>query len=76
VLNAEAHLTQQERAVFDAAVQRACDELGLGELSLDVAKREQVAQSILEFVYSGEENIDVLHRRAVIRFRNTFSESA
>jgi hypothetical protein len=51
----------------------ACEELGIGEGSLEVAKRERVSQFILRLVLKGEQNIDVLHRRAVIHFRNISS---
>jgi hypothetical protein len=44
---------------------RACEELGLENGSLDVAKRERVAELLLAFVLRGETDVDVLHRRAV-----------
>ena len=49
----------------------ACAELGIGDGSLDVAKRERLAHILLEFVRKGEDDIAVLHRRGVIHFRNT-----
>jgi hypothetical protein len=53
----------------------ACEELGIGEGSLEVAKRERVSHFILKLVLKGEHDIAVLHRRAVIHFRNTASYS-
>lgn len=51
----------------------ACEELGIGDGSLEVAKRERVSQFLVKLVLKGETDIDVLHRRAVIHFRNTSS---
>jgi hypothetical protein len=64
-------LEPDERAALCAAFDSACEELGIGELSLDVPKRERVAQLILAFVCKGEHDVDVLHRRAVFHFSNT-----
>ena len=63
-------LQPKERAALCGAFESACSELGLGELSLEVPRREQVAQLILSFVCKGEHDVDVLHRRAVFHFRN------
>jgi hypothetical protein len=63
-------LRADERAALNAAYERACEELGLGDGSLDVAKRERVAELILSFVSRGEIDIEVLRRRAVIHCRN------
>jgi hypothetical protein len=49
----------------------ACAELGIGDGSLEVTKRERVSTFLLKLVLKGETDIDVLHRRAVIHFRNT-----
>ena len=49
----------------------ACGDLGIGDGSLDVAKRERLAHILRRFVRKGEDDIAVLHRRAVIHFRNT-----
>jgi hypothetical protein len=57
--------------VVGTAYDQACKELGLGNGSLDVAKRERVAELIVAFVLRGETDVDVLHRRAVIHCRNT-----
>ena len=64
-----------EMLAFGYAFDAACKELGIGEGSLDVAKRERVAQILLTFVRKSENDGDVLHRRAVIHFRNTSSSS-
>jgi hypothetical protein len=50
-----------------------CEELGIGEGSLEVTKRERVSTFILKLVLKGETDIDVLRRRAVMHFRNTSS---
>ena len=55
------------------AFEAACEDLGIGEGSLEVTKRERVSKFILKLVLKGETDIDVLHRRAVIHFRNTSS---
>jgi hypothetical protein len=54
-----------------AAFGAACAELGIGDGSLDVAKRERLAHILLGFVSKGEDDIAVLHRRGVVHFRNT-----
>lgn len=64
-------LSADKRAAVQTAYERACEELGLGEGSLDLPKRERVAELILAFVQKGEMDVDVLHRRAVIHCRNT-----
>jgi hypothetical protein len=55
------------RQVFDAA----CDELGIGMLSLDVALRERLVQCILRLARQGESNPEALQKRAVLYVRNT-----
>jgi hypothetical protein len=55
------------RSVFDAA----CDELGIGMHSLDVALRERLVQCILKLARQGESNPEALQKRAVIYVRNT-----
>jgi hypothetical protein len=64
-------LEPTEMVALGYAFELACEELGIGDGSLDVAKRERVAQLILAFVRKGENDVDVLCRRAVIHFRNT-----
>ena len=51
----------------------ACEELGIGDGSLDVEKRERIAKLLLGFVLNGEENVDALRRRVVLRYRNATS---
>ena len=55
------------------AFEAACEELCIRDGGLDVAKRERVSKFILTLVLKGEHDIDALHRRAVIHFRNTSS---
>ena len=64
-------LSPDQRHVVGTAYDHACKELGFGNGTLDIAKRERVAGLILAFVLRGEMNVDVLHRRAVIHCRNT-----
>ena len=65
-----------EMLAFGCALEAACKELGIGEGSLDVAKRERVVQVILTFVRKGETDVEALQRRAVLHFRNTSSPSS
>jgi hypothetical protein len=69
-------LEPNEMLALSYAFDVACKELGIGDGSLDVAKRERVAQVILRLVLKGENDIDVLHRRAVIHFQNTSAPSS
>jgi hypothetical protein len=71
MLMPDSPLEPEQMLALSYAFDAACRDLGIGEGSLDVAKREKLARVILGFVRKGETNIDVLHRRAVIRFRNT-----
>ena len=64
-------LEPSKMMVLDFAFKAACSDLGIGDGSLDVAKRERLAHILLGFVRKGEDDIAVLHRRAVIQFRNT-----
>ena len=64
-------VSADERAAVQTAYERACEELGLGEGSLDVPKRERVAELILAFVQKGETVGPVPPRRAVIHSKNT-----
>ena len=69
-------LEPSKMIAFGVAFGAACAELGIGDGSLDVAKRERLAHILLGFVRKGEDDIAVLHRRAVIHFRNTSSPSS
>ena len=64
-------LEPSKMMALDFAFKAACGDLGIGDGSLDVAKRERLAYILLGFVRKGEDDIAVLHRRAVIHFRNT-----
>ncbi len=62
-----------QRAISQA-FDGACEELDLGLGSLDVWKRERLAQLILQLVEEGEADSDVLQKSAVSRFRHDVSE--
>jgi hypothetical protein len=66
-------LEPTEMMALGFAFEAACAELGIGEGSLEVTKRERVSTFILKLVLKGETDIDVLRRRAVMHFRNTSS---
>jgi hypothetical protein len=55
-------------AIFGAALELACAELGISHLSLDVWKRERVSQLIQSLMDQGESNVDELARQAVVHF--------
>jgi hypothetical protein len=71
MLMPDSPLEPEQMLALSYAFDAACRDLGIGEGSLDVAKREKLARVILRFVRKGETDIDVLHRRAVIHLRNT-----
>ena len=71
MLMADLSLEPMKAIALDFAFEAACGDLGIGDGSLDVAKRERLAHILLGFVRKGENDIAVLHRRAVIHFRNT-----
>jgi hypothetical protein len=52
------------------ALDGACEELALSLQSLDVWKREQIAEVIRSLANDGERDVAVLQRRAVTYFRN------
>jgi hypothetical protein len=60
---------------LDFAFEAACEELGIGRGSVELASRQRIYMFILKQLRKGETNIDALHRRAVIHFRNTSSPS-
>jgi hypothetical protein len=64
------------QVIVDLALAGACEELGLGLGSLDVAKRERLARFLHRAVQEGELNAIALQRRAVIFFNNTTAEEA
>ncbi len=49
----------------------ACEELGIGDGSLDVVNRERIAKLLLGLILNGETNVEALRRRAVLRYTNT-----
>ena len=71
MLMADFPLEPMKMMALDFAFEAACGELGIGDGSLDVAKRERLAHILLGFVRKGEDDIAVLRRRAVMHFRNT-----
>jgi hypothetical protein len=54
------------RTAFDAA----CQELGIGQKSLDVPMRERLVACILRLARQGERDAAALQRQAVLYFRN------
>ena len=64
-------LEPMEAMAFGIAFEGACEDLSIGDSSLDVAKRERVAYLILGFIRKGESNAEVLRRRAILHFTNT-----
>ena len=71
MLMADFPLEPMKMMALDFAFEAACGDLGIGDGSLDVAKRERLAHILLGFVRKGEDDIAVLHGRGVIHFRNT-----
>ena len=70
MLFANVRVSQNVRNTAQRAFTRACEELAIGVLSLDEAKRERLAQEIERLVCKGERNPSVLQRRAVSHFRD------
>ena len=66
---------KQQRAI-SRAFEGACEELGLGLGSLDVWKREQLAQLILQRVGKDEFDSDALQRCAVSQFKDANAENS
>jgi hypothetical protein len=58
------------REAVDQALDGACEELALSLQSLDVWKREQIAEVIWSLASEGERDVAALQRRAVTHFRN------
>ena len=54
----------------DQALDAACEELAISLQSLDVWKREQIADVIWSFASKGERDVRALQRRTVTYFRN------
>jgi hypothetical protein len=58
------------REAVDQALDGACEELAFSLQSLDVWKREQIAEVIWSLASEGERDVAALQRRAVTYFRN------
>ncbi len=69
MLLANVPVSQNVRYMAQRAFNRACEELAIGVLSLDVPKRERVAQVVERLVCKGERDPLVLQRRAVSHFK-------
>jgi hypothetical protein len=61
---------KKKQTAVTRAFEAACDELGIGLFSLDVWKRERVADLILRLANAGELDSSVLQRTAVTQFRD------
>jgi hypothetical protein len=69
MLLANVPVSQNVRHMAQRAFNRTCEELAIGVLSLDVPKRERVAQVVERLVRKGERDPLVLQRRAVSHFK-------
>jgi hypothetical protein len=67
----EPHFEASDIEVVSRAFVAACEDLNLGDRSLDVSGRERLAALIVRLAKQGERNVDALHRRAVMYFRST-----
>ena len=61
---------KKQQTAISRAFEGACEELGVGLSSLDVWRREQLAQLILQLVSEGELESTTLQMNAVSRFKN------
>ena len=59
-----------EIEVLGISFDKACAELAISMQSLDVWKREQIAEHILSMARNGECDVAVLQRQAVTRFKS------
>ena len=73
MLLANVSVSQSVRNTARRAFDGACEELGLGAFSLDVAKRERLAREMERLVCKGERDPAVLQRTAVSQLK--YSES-
>jgi hypothetical protein len=62
-----------ERAALKQAFDSACLELSIGVVSLDQPKRERLAHLIEQLILKGERDPTVLHKRALLLFKNSAS---
>ena len=70
MLNLSTPQVQGVRELVSQALDAASEELALSLQSLDVWKREQIAEVIHSLADDGERDVAVLQRRAVTYFRN------
>jgi hypothetical protein len=64
-------LEPAEMVALGYAFESVCADLGIGNTSLDVSKRERIFRTMLSFIRKGETDVEVLRRRAVLHFTNT-----
>jgi hypothetical protein len=64
-------LEPAEIVALGNAFDRACEDLGIKNSSLDVSKRECLLQTMISLMRKGEMDGEVLRRRAVLHFTNT-----
>jgi hypothetical protein len=69
MLFANASVSQNVRNAAQRAFTGACEELAIGVLSLDEAKRERLAHEIERLVYKGARDPALLQRHAVANFK-------
>jgi hypothetical protein len=67
----DVHLAPAEMVALGFAFESLCEELGIGNTSLDVSKRERIFHTMLGLIRKGETDVEVLQRRAVLHFTNT-----
>jgi hypothetical protein len=68
--------SKKQQQAISRAFEGACEELGIGLLSLDAWKRERLAQLILSFVDKGEFDAAALQKHAVAQYKNVGAESS
>ena len=69
MLFANVPVSENVRNTAQRAFTGACEELAMGVLSLDEAKRERLAQEIERLVYKGARDPALLQRHAVENFK-------
>jgi hypothetical protein len=68
--------SKKQQQAISRAFEGACEELGIGLLSLDAWKREKLARLILSLVGKGEVDGAALQRLAVTEYKNANAESS
>jgi len=66
-------LAENQLQAFRVAFKGACDDLKLGQSSLDASKQERLAYLILGLIRKGETNPAAIRRRAILHMNNTSS---